>query len=456
MRSRFAAALIAAAAAVAASRAAEAAEAAPSAPAAADELDDLRRRVADQDRRLAAMEEELRAARTPASAPGSADVGRAIDAYVKHKELTASGKSFLKFYGFIRMDAIYDDSRPNNTQTIAWVRSEDPTAPGGFVKDRADLAMHPRLTRFGFDLDAGKVESLGAKVTGKIEVDFYNSGLTGQSESRAALRMRHAWVKLGWENTSVTAGQREDLISPIFPIVNADLVMWGAGNLGDRRPQVRIEHTAMEGNLVLGAMVGLTGADDNADLDANTYRDGESAARPTVQLRAGYKFAAGGGKKGEFGIWAHDAKDDPDASILGHGHFDSQAFGIDLHLPVTETMTVRGELWQGRNLDDVRGGIFQGVNAATGDEVASRGGWVEFGYKAGKVWGVHVGHSFDNPHDGDISAGGRTENRIWYVANRFDFDPVEFGLDFLHWHTKFKGQRGGLDNRVQAYVAYKF
>ena len=149
-------------------------------------------------------------------------------------------KPKVDFYGFLRFDVLYDDSRPNNTQTISSILSEDKTAPasiGAGGKNRPDLTMHARLTRLGVNLDGGMLPDLAdAKLTGKVEIDFYNNGLTGQTESRAAIRMRHAYMKLEKDDLSFLAGQTSDVISPLWPAVNADMVMWGAGNLGDRRP----------------------------------------------------------------------------------------------------------------------------------------------------------------------------------------------------------------------------
>ena len=87
--------------------------------------------------------------------------------------------------------------------------------------------------------------------------------------SMAAIRMRHAYTKLAWGDFNVLAGQTADVISPIWPIVNADLVMWGAGNLGDRRPQLRPEWTPAIGDsrLIVQGEVGLTGAQDGSDID---------------------------------------------------------------------------------------------------------------------------------------------------------------------------------------------
>ncbi len=55
-----------------------------------------------------------------------------------------------------------------------------------------------------------------------------------------------------------------------------------------------------------------------------------------------------------------------------------------------------------------------------------------------------------------MGLGGRAANRIAYFANRFDFDPVEFGIDYLYWLTEFVGFEDGDDHRFQAFASYKF
>ena len=384
------------------------------------------------------------------------DTGTSIEEILK-KGLPTKKGSLFKVYGFVRLDTIWDDSTPSNTQTIGWIKSEDPSVTGGAKKNHQDFSMYPRLTRVGMELDAGKVESLDARVTGKIEVDFYNSGLTGQTESRSALRMRHAFVNLDFGNDALLAGQTSDLISPLYPIVNPDMIMWGAGNLGDRRPQVRFTHTTTAGNakVTLAGMLGLTGAVDNQNLDTDGLRDGEASGLPTMQFRIGYATPVDG-RSFEFGFWGHYAREATETPGTGEHNFQSTALGIDAMMPVTADLYVKGELWMGRNMDDVRGGIFQGIDAGTGNEVGSQGGFIETGYKVNKTLTVAVGAAEDNPDGGDLSVGGRIRNRVVYVGTRFNYDPIEFGIDFMHWHTQFKGQAGGLDNRLQAFIAYNF
>jgi hypothetical protein len=375
------------------------------------------------------------------------------------------GSSMIRFYGFARLDMIYSDSRQNNSQLPAFVRSEDPTAPAaiGTPADSHIFTMHPRLTRFGADFIGPNVERLGnAKVTGKLEIDFYN---LPSSESRNAPRMRHAWLKLAWDDFSVLAGQTADVIAPLFPVVNPDFVMWAAGNLGDRRPQLRPEWIPKigEGRLILQGEVGLTGADDAQDLDpaaAGGFRDGEASGMPTLQGRVAYRHPLWEKKANvEVGIWGHFARENTDTpqGASGRQGFTSEAVGFDMTVPLyKDVLWAKGELWKGKNLTDVRGGILQGINTVTGQEVRSQGGWFELGAKPAKWFSVHGGFSFDDPRDADLAAGARAKNEIWYLAFRGMFDPIEIGFDYLNWTTKYVGFLKGDDNRVQAYIMYKF
>lgn len=383
--------------------------------------------------------------------------------FMKWNELSL-GKSKFKLYGFLRLDSIYDDSRPNNTQVPAFIRSEDPSAPPEIrsARNSEDLTIHPRLTRFGIDFDGPQVAGLGGpKTTGKLEIDFYN---LPSSESRNAPRMRHAYLKLGWDDVSLLAGQTSDVISPIFPTVNPDFVMWGAGNLGDRRPQLRLEYAPKvgPGKLILQTASGLTSANDAQDLDPATaggFRDGESSGKPTLQARGAFAFPLWAKQNLEIGIWGHRAREETDSPIGASGRrmFDSQAIGLDVTIPIyQDKLWVKGEVWTGQDLDDVRGGILQGINVTTGQEVRSEGGWVELGTRPIKWSSFHLGYSTDNPRDRDLPTAGATVgrklNRIYYVAWRGYFDPIELGLDYLNWTTKYNGGFGnGNDNRFQGY-----
>jgi hypothetical protein len=389
-----------------------------------------------------------------------------------------SGDWSLKLYGFLRTDVFYDTQHPNNVLVPAVIKAseDDATAtanPGVAAKKGSeDFEVSARLTRFGIDIMGPAVEKLGnAKVSGKLEIDFYSTNVV--SDSRAEPRMRHAYVKLAWDDLFILAGQTSDIISPIFPVVNADLVMWGAGNLGDRRPQLQVDWRPKmgTGNFILTGEVGVTGADDNQNLDPAgvSFLDGVASGIPTLQGRVAYKgdhfWLAG--KKFEIGAWAHYAQEKLDnQGAFTDDKFTSTGYGLDLVLPLFDILEIRGEVWAGKNLDDVRGGIFQGVTAVNGGtEVEAAGYWVELVLKAADWYTLHVGTSHDNPHNDDIldtaSASpitGADQNHIIYVANRFaPGGGLTIGLDVLFWNTHWvAGFEDGEDVRVNFIVQWNF
>ena len=91
------------------------------------------------------------------------------------------------------------------------------------------------------------------------------------------------------------------------------------------------------------------------------------------------------------------------------------------------------------------------------EEIGSRGGWMELGLRASPRYSFTTGYTIDDPHNGDLLDGARTNNRAWYVTNRFRLaPPILLGIDYLYWKTNFKGRETGTDNRVNLYLIYNF
>lgn len=359
----------------------------------------------------------------------------------------------FKMYGFLRLDMDFDSQRASNTQTPLFITSPDAAAGGVSI---GEFSMHPRLSRFGIDYSGPRIEKLGdAKLSGKLETDFENGG----SESRQIIRIRHAYLKLDWNDFSILAGQTWDIVSPLFPTVNNDTLQWNAGNVGDRRPQLRAayEPKVGRGKLSFIGGAGLTGAIDSIDLDNNGFRDGEESHLPDFQGRAGYSFPLAKDRNLSFGISGFYGFMKTARPVAGRTEFHSQLINVDFTVPFAGFFALRGEGWWGRNMSDVRGGAGQGVTAATGREVRGRGGWSEANIKLSRYFSFNPGFSTDDPVDRDLANGGRTRNRAFYFANRIN-PGANFliGADYLRWLTSYKGFKPGLDNRVNIFLQYSF
>jgi hypothetical protein len=361
----------------------------------------------------------------------------------------------LKFYGFLRLDLDVDSQRANNDQAPLFITSADPRIgkPGA-----GDFSMHPRLTRFGVDYSGPRIAALGdTKLSGKLELDFANGGL----ESRPIIRIRHGYLKMDWDHqVSILAGQTFDLVSPLFPTVNTDTLMWNAGNPGDRRPQFRLawEPKSGQGQWSFSGAAGLTGAIDGQDLDNNGYRDGEESGMPNAQARVGYAHSSWvKDQRASFGVSGFYGWLNTSRAIAGRTDFHSQLVNLDYTLPLNSRLSLRGEGWWGRNLSDVRGGAGQGINLANGREIRARGGWSELSLRLFRRWSLHPGYTTDDPVDADIPGGGRTRNRAFYVGNRITpGGNFLFGFDYLRWRTDYKGFLPGISNRVNIFLQYNF
>jgi len=374
--------------------------------------------------------------------------------------------SSLDFYGFVRLDAMFDDSRTNDPSIPFIVLSEDASPPAGapltrFAKaDESEFTLSPRLTRVGMTFASDDlINGIGdPKLTGKVETDFYNIGL-GDSDSRQALRMRLGYVNLDWGSWSVRAGQDWDVISPLYPVVNNDLVMWGAGNTGDRRPQITARNVSEMGDGALHTAIGiaLTGAVGGTGVQGG-LRSGENSGRPMFHARVGYHGVTDSGGKYQLGVWAHDAQEKFDATGVGSEQtYDSSSFGVDLVAPLYEdVLWLKGEFFSGTNTRDIRGGILQGVNSTTGQEIDSTGGWVELGCKASPNTTLFFGYAFDDPEDADLANYSWAKNTIPYAAAHWRSGDFMAALEVLMWETEYIGLDNGDALRVVGWVAYYF
>jgi hypothetical protein len=260
------------------------------------------------------------------------------------------------------------------------------------------------------------------------------------------------------------AGQTWDVFSPLLPTVNADTLQWNAGNLGDRRGQVRLswEPPAAGGVLTVAGAAGLTGAVDSQDLDGDGVRDGEASGRPNLQSRVAWMKKLSGGRRLGFGASGHFAWQETLTPIAGKDTFRSHSINVDWTLPLHARIQFQGEAWTGRNLADFRGGIAQSVNTAAadpgfGEEIESQGGWAEVTFKIGSRASITPGYSMDDPEDADVPTGGRIKNRVAYTTLKYMPDAsFTAGVDLLRWRTDFEGLNEGVDNRINLYLTYNF
>jgi hypothetical protein len=372
----------------------------------------------------------------------------------------------IGIYGILRMDLYYGTARFNHEQFTYYALSPDPSQTPTVNERHNWIDITPRLSRLGIKVDRETLPFWGsARASGVLEFDFQNratsevSGL--ESESRELPRLRHAYIKIQSDGFSILAGQTWDLISPLWPVANADGMFWNSGNLGDRRPQVRLGYETLigdEAGFNVAAAAARTGAIDRQNLDGanDTMRDGDDSGRPMLQGRVGLSRLLG--KRIDLGVWGHYGWERTETKIAGRNWFHTSSIGADLKVKILNELVFAGEIWYGKNLSDLRGGIDQGIDVTTGREIISRGGWAELVAQLADPYSVAVGVGVDDPNNGSLSlATQRDHNIAPYIWNRVDFGGgITMGAEAIFWATDYVNLDTGRANRYSLFFTYSF
>lgn len=364
----------------------------------------------------------------------------------------------IELYGYIKADASYDTSRTTTGNYVVWVDNDQSRG-----KDD-EYNMTANQTRLGM-LIRGPQDG-PVNTSGRVEIDFYGNG----AENKAKMQMRHAYLKLDWpeDRFSIIAGQTWDVISPLNPSTLNYSVLWDSGNIGYRRPQIRLTKiwgVGKNADLKLEGAITRTIADDELSTVA-AQKAGEDSGLPTFQGRASLTFPwldAGPTTIGFSGHWGQEEYDRTTATATSE-KFDTWSINLDFTQPVNQWLSVKGELFSGENLDTFFGGIGQGVRNTTSggittyhETIGSKGGWIAASLGPWDKWRFNIGAGVDDVKTSDVEAGQRILNRsifsnVIYKINK----NTEIGFELSQWRTEYKGAGDAEDIRAQTSFIYKF
>ncbi len=393
------------------------------------------------------------AAAPPASQPAAVPAPAAAPPPVAQATPEQAKPPSLKLYGFARLDATYDTGRLQDIHYGMWARSPD--EPGA---DVPEFVLSPRWSRVGVDFNAGDLAGKSIELKAKVEADFHGGG----SESRATPRLLQAYGEMVSGDLQVLGGQAWDLFSPLMTGGLEQVVFWYGGNLGDRRAQLRATYQPKFGDtqLVVAAALVQSGAVDMRDLDGDTVNDGIASGRPGVQGLLELRTLLTGKKPIRVGASVHDAA----KRLEVRGEDDSfEVWAVSGHaeIPIS-LLTLRGEIWTGDNVDDLRGGIGQGLRITDGDtltpgvddaeSLSARGGWVHLQVDPAAEYTGTVGYGRDSVPD--VGPGGRSLNQTFFVSNVFrPLPPLSLGLVYNLYVTDYRSATLG-DATVHRFCGY--
>lgn len=166
---------------------------------------------------------------------------------------TEKAKFGIKFSGYIRSDMVYNTrqmlSARGESHLILVPKAKVLDAEGNDINAASNFNFNGLSTRMRANITGP--DAFGAKTSGKIEVDF----LGPNGGAAFAIRMRHAFVKLKWESSSLITGQywHPMFVTECFP----GTVSFGAGipfNPLARNPQIRFTKELGKVNVLAAAL----------------------------------------------------------------------------------------------------------------------------------------------------------------------------------------------------------
>jgi cell division protein FtsB len=440
--------------------------------------------IQQQDRKIKDMEQQQPVA--PGKYVNMEDIVARVQEQLPPVDGLTIGKGKIRVtpYGFIRLDAAYDDSAvfmfSGNVVGWAWPEGGDTPFTSAYGsrqihRDNDDnFAMTATGTRLGLNFDGP--EFAGGDIFGKIEVDFDELSNNGGDVVAHRIRMRHAYAELKYPTWSFLAGQTWDVVAPRIPHMLDCVVMWGSGNIGYRRPQLRLtKKWDLEGTL-LTAQASINHADrtwnGGDDFDGDLLLNGVESGWPMGEARIGLDTVILGGRKLGIVLSGAIAKEQSELkdNASEKDEFDEWVVALDAGFTIIPGLvSLQGEVYTGQDVDNLYGGIVQGFLVKSTaplefEEVEATGGWFAANVTPLRNLQFNFGYGIDHVDNEDdlqdFSTADKPKisqnwtafgNVIWAVVPNFDI-----GLELAYHDTKWTHQPDGDDFRVQTAFIYKF
>ena len=339
----------------------------------------------------------------------------------------------VNWYSQVKLDASWDQNPTSHGNYVMWVKAQT------LDENDAQFNMTHRATRLGLRAKSTGIEE--ATLSGNVEVDLYGGG----DENKALLLLRHAYFTVQSGQWKLLAGQSWDLIAPLNPATLNYPVLWGAGNISYRRPQVSLFYSLTSSEQTKAEIAAGAFRTIGSDLTptfpldsgetADGTEDGGDAAIPSLQalFDVNHKTASGTSVRGGVsGLWGRLRSE----TNLGHNeNYESWAACAHFMVSWASGAGFSGEVFTGSNLGTYCGSI---LNTNRVDGLATTGGWASAWVKLDKKTTLTGGFGVDDPKDEDLSTTERSRNQVVFGNLKYAVvAPVMFGVELSQWQTDY-------------------
>lgn len=310
-----------------------------------------------------------------------------------------------------------------------------------------------------FDLHA-RQSSIDARLTGpevfgltpgaEILTLFFNDNIT---DDNYGLLVYYAYGELKNEQMRFAAGLQRDIFNPVGPTVLPISQLYGSGNGGSYRGQIRFERFVhFDDGSQLTFQLGLS--NPISTLVLNSLKDPlvEDNGWPNIEGRLAFgvgeiqEFMGGRKQRSvEFGVSGvagqiRISKPVPGPGTPGPDRIvdDVWASGCDLQWAVTDRLGMKGELFIGQTLGEYNAGVLQNFNSETFKPIRTKGAYGEVYYYFHPQLHLHCGYGIDDPINDDLASGQVASNQTFFNTLLWDLSKtVQIGLEVDHRRTNY-------------------
>lgn len=395
--------------------------------------------------RLEAQERELNDLRqvveVNADAAGSPANGASDAATAPPTVALVNPNNRLKLTAGLDTLMVFSTSRPFPAGTPLFLLPDSP-----FGLDTNTFDAHARQSYVGALLTGP--ELCGYQTGAQILTFLQNDSL---STDDYGLLVYYAYGELKNDDWRFAAGLQQDVFNPVSPTIVYLTKMYGSGNTGSYRGQLRIERL-LQGNDEAGlTLTGALSEPVSTLVTGSAGRLEEDNGWPNIEGRAELGFGAQQTIRGvqgrplEIGMSGVVGQTRTTRTLLAapaalppRAVIDTWGLGADFEWQPTDWYGARGEFYSGQAMGEYNGGITQSLNSDTLSEVRSTGGFGEvFCYLTDAIH-VHAGYGIDRPRSGDLAPTQIRQNQTYFLNWVWDVSKaVQLGLEVDYRMTDY-------------------
>ncbi len=450
-------------------------------------LEELKKEVEQLKQENANLKSQIEAIKGTAQVPAAAPVTKPKASFYS-KGAYGSTPSAIDFYGFFKIDAVWQDSKAIGDNYVLFV------LPGSQGKNDQQFTLNFRHSRIGFDFSK---DYKGFDLFAKIEMDFYTQGDTGTStvwnDIHAPLRARRvfAGVKKGtWE---LLAGLDWLTISQLYPHTLNFPAGSFMGNPGFRMTQVRLtklipldDISRLKVQVAAEQSFAFPRSSSSAGTSYYDMDPANDAGFPGIEARVAYETKIYG-KPALLALWGHYSQEEYDLDTNNDGQkdkeedADSYSIGLEVKVPLTiaRKAFISGEIWYGNNFDGYYvASVDQGtkfltntgwttlplaskgiVSAQYVETIEAVGGWLELELFWTPKFVTHFGWGIDNPKDSDLAgvSKARLQQQMYYANFIYRLTRAfAYGMEYMYVRCDYLNDDDGKLNRFMGSLFYFF